>query len=674
MENLQVQKGYALLTKALKKFVNEHPTDGEHYNEEFDLENNTRNRFSEGSLLLAGIAKPSRGAQVRFIFSLCSLWLILSACSHFGFRPKELLLADQGRSDYKIVLADDASPSTKYAATELQKYLKDIAGAELPIVSDKSKFGKREIILGDNAHLNRLGVPIDFKKLGNEGYVLRTSGQRLVIAGGALRGNLYGVYGLLEDHLGCRWFTPSVSRIPRQTRLALGPLDETQIPRLEYREPYVRDCLDGDWCARNRLNGTAASLGEKHGGKTVYFGFVHTFNSLIPPEQYYDAHPEYFSEVKGRRLKDKSQLCCTNEEVIRLVTEKIRQWMREHPEAQIFSISQNDWFNFCQCAKCSALAESEGSQIAPVLAMVNRVAEAVEKEFPDKAIDTLAYQWTRKPPQTLRPRPNVIVRLCSIECCFSHPLATCDSKENADFRRDTEDWSKICNRLWVWDYTTSFADFLVPFPNLRVLNDNIRFYADHHVTGIFEEDDYISPDGELSALGGYMMAKFLWNPDYDENKAMNEFLGGVYGAAASPIRRYIDLIHDKVEKENIHVRIWVHADAPYLTDDLLAQSDKLWSEAETAVANDPARLEQVQLARMSVDYAIIERARPKPKKGEAASDKPVWTEIAPTLPQRIKRFISTAERGGVTALREGGLPFPAYRDQLMAWLAEMQKP
>ena len=80
---------------------------------------------------------------------------------------------------------------------------------------------------------------VDFKSLGPEGYVIRTVGERLVIAGGQLRGNMYGVYGFLEDHLGCRWFAPGVSRIPKSPRLAVGPIDDRQVPALEYREPYV---------------------------------------------------------------------------------------------------------------------------------------------------------------------------------------------------------------------------------------------------------------------------------------------------------------------------------------------------------------------------------------------------------------------------------------------------
>ena len=219
----------------------------------------------------------------------------------------EVVLAENGQSAYRIVVADAASPSTKHAAEELQMFLEQITGAKLPVVSDRQPATSREIILGNNAHLKKLDTKIDFKALGQEGYVIRTVGDRLVIAGGELRGNLYGVYGLLEDHLGCRWFTPKVSRIPRIPRLAIGPLDQKQVPVLEYREPFTYDCFDGDWCARNRVNSSNGRLEAKHGGK-VKFGsgfFVHTFNRLVPPEKYFAEHPEYFSLVRGKRLKDR---------------------------------------------------------------------------------------------------------------------------------------------------------------------------------------------------------------------------------------------------------------------------------------------------------------------------------------------------------------------------------
>ena len=126
-----------------------------------------------------------------------------------GTASGEFVLAEHGRSPYKIVVADGASPSTKHGAEELQAFLGQICGAKLPIVSDREPLGPREIILGDNAHLRAIAADLDLQPLGPEGYVIRTVGERLVIAGGSLRGNMYGVYGFLEDHLGCRGSPPA---------------------------------------------------------------------------------------------------------------------------------------------------------------------------------------------------------------------------------------------------------------------------------------------------------------------------------------------------------------------------------------------------------------------------------------------------------------------------------
>lgn len=607
---------------------------------------------------------------MRIIVLLVAAGLAASGCCHVRTARKAgegLLLAMNGKSDFHIVVADGASSSTKYAAQELQKYLKEMTGAELPIVSDARPVGAHEIILGDNMHARWQSKAVDYQALGDEGYALFTLGPHLLIQGGALRGNLYGVYGLLEDHLGCRWFTPTVSRIPKRHRLVLPPLDETKKPVLEYREPFVMDCYDGDWCARNRMNGNAATLEERHGGK-VRFGagmFVHTFNTLLPPDKYFDTHPEYFSEVGGNRIKDNTQLCCTNEDVIQLVTQAVLERIRTDPDAFVFSVSQNDCGNYCECAKCQALATAEDSQMAPVLALVNRVAEAVEKEFPKTAIETLAYQWTRKAPKTMRPRPNVIVRLCSIECCFMHPLATCDSKENTAFRNDIEAWAKVGNRLWVWDYVTSFRHYFCPFPNHRILNDNIQFFVKNNVRGIFEQDTYTTKSGEFSALGGYIIAKYLWNPEYDEDIAINEFLEGVYGKAAKPIRDYMDLLHEKVTKDNLHTGIWVGpAEADYLTDEVLAKSDRLWDKAERAVAKDPAVLERVKVARLPVDYAFIETGCAAGTGLYAVDQEKMSVTVNPEFAARVRRFIDVAGRNDVTWMNEGQIAFPKYKEKL----------
>jgi hypothetical protein len=597
---------------------------------------------------------------------LVLLLLVGTSSSQAADATDELLLADEGRSAYRIVVAPKAAPSTRYAAEELQKFLEKIAGARLPIVADTESALPSEILVGQSARLKTLGVDLDLAALGREGYVLRTVGSRLVIAGGEPRGTLYGVYGLLEDHLGCRWFTPDLERIPTLRRLSLPALNERRVPVFEYRETYTWESYDGNWMARNRLNGAGGrgrllerqgirppvpELEARHGG-SIRFGFgffVHTLEKLVPAKQLFAAHPEYYALWKGKR--NPAQLCCTNDDVIRLCTEAIRDGMRQQPEATVFSLSQNDNQQYCQCDRCQAIAAAEESQMGPLLHLVNRVAEAVEKDYPDKIVETLAYQWSRRPPKAMRLRPNVVIRLCDIECCFAHPLASGCTPRNQAFVADLNAWAARCDRLWIWDYTTNYANYLLPMPNKRLLDENIRLFAANHVTGVFEQGTYDTPDSEMAALKAYLIAKFLWNPTYDEKRATGEFLDAYYGPAAATVQRYLDLIHDYAEKEPVHVGIFVPPTHPHLTADLLLKANSLWDEAESRAAGDPAALDRARRSRMSVDYAIVEQARAaaKGKQKTGAGQQQALISLAR---QRFTPFLATMDASKLTRIRE----------------------
>ena len=547
----------------------------------------------------------------------------------------DLVIADGGKNDYRIVISNEASPSEKYAANELQMFLKNISGATLPVVTDEAPVSSNEIILGDNAHLRQIKTEIDFDKLGKEGFTIRTVGSHLVIAGGKLRGTMYGVYTFLEEHLGCRWFSSKASHIPKRARIEIGPIDDTQIPVLEYREPFYTDAFDADWAARNKMNSNSARLDEQRGGKVAYSHFVHTFYPLLPPDQYFEEHPEYYSEIDGKRIVERGQLCLTNPDVVQLATERVKQWIQESPQATIFSVSQNDWRGWCQCKSCTEVDEREESHSGTMLHFVNQVAEAIESEYPDVAIDTLAYQYTRKPPKYVRPRPNVIVRLCSIECCFSHPLETCEM--NASFKADIEGWSKVSNRLYIWDYVTNFSHYIQPFPNFDVLKPNIQFFVNHGVKGIFEEGNYSGGGGgELAELRSYVMAKVLWNPDYDAQKAMNEFLVGYYGKSFAPIREYIDMLHNKVREDNIHMTIRAKPDSDFLAPEIIQRANELFDEAER-LADDDDVLHRIHVARLPIQYVQIS----------------TLPESDPERKKLIDRFFEVADRAGITNISEG---------------------
>jgi len=594
------------------------------------------------------------------LLAFLTTWLLPAS-----IQAAELTLADGGRSDYKIVVADDASPSTKHGAEELQKFLMEISGARLTIISDKTPQGAKEIVLGNCARLKQLGVKIDFAALGKEGYVIRTVGPHLVIAGGDQRGTMYGVYGLLGDHLGCRWFSQDVSRIPKQSKLSLGSIDQQVVPVLEYREPFMFECRDADWCARNRVNGTASRLDERRGGKEVRVGMG--FAGVVPAEKYYEAHPEYFALVKGKRPWNKTgqnweknpQVCCTHPDVIRICTEEMLSTMRRNPNHTIFTLTPNDFDGHCECERCQALAKQEETQAAPLLELINRIAEAAEKEYPDKLVGTLAYSWHRRPPKSMRLRPNVLIMMAPIGCCFAHPLPACDAAANKEWTADVETWSKIAPRLWVWNYGTNFAHPLVPFPNLRSIAPNFRFYVKHNVKGIFEQCCENSPGIEFAELRGYLLAKCLWNPDCDPEAVINEFLEGYYGKAAEPIRQYIDLLHDKVERENIHLRVFSSQSyapyQPYLAPDLLAKANMLWQRAERLAADQPDVLRRVKLSRMSVDYAIAERARAMVKKDKQVPLDAKFMRLART---RVEPFTSVLKTSTVKYVQSWPVSWP----------------
>lgn len=507
-----------------------------------------------------------------------------------------------GAGSHAIVVPQEATAQEKHAAEELRKHLEQMTGETLPMVGEREIEERTPIMVGRSALAAGLGIAVDFDALGEEGIHLQSKGPALILAGNR-RGVLYAVSTLLQDYLGCRWLAPDCTIIPRSGTFDLPEIERRYVPPLEYRSTDYVCARDADWAVRNKLNGQWSDIDENRGGTVLYRGFVHTFNALVPPADHFEAHPEYYSEIEGKRFgPDRSQLCLTNPEVLRIALESLRSWIAEYPEATIFSVSQNDWHNYCECARCTELAEREGSQMGPILHFANAIAGEIARDHPDKLIDVLPYQYSRKPPMHVRPLENVIVRLSNIECCFVHPLES--DPYNASFRKDLEAWAKVTDRLWIWDYVINYAHCILPFPNLYVLRPNIEFFIENSVTGIYEEANYFAPGGELAELRSYVIAQTLWDPSYDTDRAIDEFLAGYYGPAGTAIRDYIDLVHGQVQNmPETHVRIFAPPEVGYLPPEVVSRSAELFDVAERAVEDDSVLRRRVAVARLPVMYA-----------------------------------------------------------------------
>jgi hypothetical protein len=563
---------------------------------------------------------------------------------------KPLTLVQQGKSTYSICVSETASPSEKHGAEELQKFLEEMSGARLPIVTDAEKPEGDLVLVGNSKLIQQLGLKIPFERLGSEGFVLRTAGNHVVIVGGRQRGTMYGVYTFLEK-LGCRWFTRGLSVIPKKPTLTVEPLDEMQKPAFEYREASFWEAFDKDWAARNKMNGSSMNLDDSTGGKFEYYPFVHTFYLVLPPDKYFGDHPEYYALVDGKRRSESAQLCLTNPNVLRLTIKTVLEWIEQHPEASIYSVSQNDCEGWCECDNCRRVEQEEGgAHSGPILRFVNAVAAEVAKKHPEKLIDTLAYWYSEAPPLHARPLPNVRIRLCPIGACEAHAYENC--KDDAYFLNHLRRWSTITNQLYIWHYVTNFSHYLLPFPDFDELAADIPMYRKNGVVGIFLEGDYADGGGgENAELRSYVMARLLWNPRIDVNKIIDEFMAAYYGKAARPMRAYFDLLHRQVRPaprgKGHHMWIYTNPGAPYLSEDFLAESLKLFHEAEAAAADDATRM-RVGKARLSIAYVRLMHAK-------AFQVRDGW--YAPVhldqLKESFQSFMNDVRSFGITELHEG---------------------
>lgn len=542
---------------------------------------------------------------------------------------QELKLVAKGKSAYSIILPHKATIIEVQAAKVFQDYIKRISGAELPIANDQQAPGTHEVWIGK---VNRPAAQqVNYDDFGMDGLLIKTEGQNLLITGGSKKGVIYGVYHFLENYLGCRKYTSTVSYTPQQKTIQLPAINDKQSPAFTFRETFYNDVYDPEFMDWHKLH----SFEGRGSDKTQWGYWVHTFHTLLDPKEYGEAHPEYFSFYKGERhaalipnwdktgVQPESQLCLTNPDVLEIVCKNLKTAMDKKPDALYWSVSQNDNVNYCRCDNCAALDKqyaafapeekmysTHGGEKYPalgsgsIIAFVNKVAE----RFPDKIISTLAYQYSRVPPKGIVPRKNVNIMLCSIESSRNDPMEIGDPA----FADDLKGWGKITNNILIWDYVIRFSNLLAPFPNLRVLQPNIQFLRKNNVSALFEQGN-IQSGGDAAPLRAYLITKMLWNPEIDIKKETDEFLNAYYGAATKHVKEYIELLHDNNQSgKNVKLSIFgspVQDKETFLSANLIAKYNEIFDAAEKSVAKDPELLVRVKSARLPVYYGILEIAK-----------------------------------------------------------------
>ena len=468
---------------------------------------------------------------------------------------KPAVIVHNGRSDYQIVTPEVKSPAIDYAAKELQGFIKQMTGVQLPVVSETNAGRKPAFLLGPCRRSLKAGLNEQVCQLREDGVLLKTVGKDIALLGKNERGNLYSVYVLVEKLLGVRFLAWDCTVVPKQPELRLPELNYRHSPPFMYRETLYFDSFPKEIAARQRLNGPNTKCDASTGGKIDFFPYVHSSHLLVPKQQYFKDHPEYYGLQGGKRVAGSihAQLCLSNPDVLRIAKQTVLKWIEEHPEVPIIDVSQNDGNGACECDRCMAIVKEEGSQHGPILRFVNAIADEVAKKYPDKWIETLAYAYSLTPPAITKPRDNVIIRLCHVGCFF-HGFEQC--KQGADLSGWIGQWSKLSKRIFIWHYATDFAHYLAPNPNLNGLAKDIKYYAAHGVNGLMVQCNYQGPGGELAELRQYLAAQLMWDPTQDPMQIREDFCRHYYEEAAPQVLEFLQRM-DQLAAGPAHVfAVW----------------------------------------------------------------------------------------------------------------------
>jgi hypothetical protein len=621
---------------------------------------------------------------------LCGALLLavsLTHCVHLeGAGARPLDLAALGR--WNIVVSSNAIPAESYAAEELQQWLGAALG-KAPAIATHAAGRGRHIFVGAGADMRRSSVGFDPADLGPEDLRIVIQADNIAIAGGGPRGTLYGVYTFLEDYFGVRFLTPDHTHVPRLAgSRRIGPLDRVYRPPFRLRYSYCGE-NHKDHVFAVRLRNNAIDPDPRFGGVPPDRVISHSFNNQVPIERYRKDHPEYYAEIDGiRRVNvtadwhsEGTQLCLTNPDVLRLVSRSVMDELSGHPAWRNIAVSQNDNLHYCRCPACRAVNAAEESPMGTQLAFVNAVADAVAARYPGVRVGTLSYQYTRKPPKNLRPRPNVEIQLCSFEACVVHALNDPACPENASFLRDLRGWTSVCTNVSVWNYNGNFRDWLLPFPNFQAIEPNLRLFRDCRVRGLFMHGmDYA---GAFSELRNYMISSLMWDPDRDGQQLMEEFLSLHYGRAAEPIRRFIRFSLDQVAARGLHpcsygnrtgmvqriVSLNCDQARSYgFTPDFSTAADFAVDEA-TAREGLKAFAEAMDLAESDTIRARVEKASLTALR---AAIEPLWnrgdpSQVDPTVLRELRplasRFFRLGQKHGLIMVEEHG-SLDKYRDRV----------
>ncbi|MEY2651135.1 MAG: hypothetical protein RLZZ321_227 [Bacteroidota bacterium] len=402
------------------------------------------------------------------------------------------------------------------------------------------------------------------------------------------------VYDVLQRKFGFEYYQAECTKLPGRLPVKFAYDRYESVPAFEYREIFygeTRRTGYGDW--HKLTSGESSFTFENHPGWGLW---VHTLHKLLPPEQHFEAHPEYYALRNGIRMKD--QVCLSNPDVLNLVCDNLAIEISKKPDAKYWSVSQMDNYNFCECDACKHTDSIEHSHAGTMLRFVNEVA----KRFPNKIISTLAYQYTRSAPILTKPEANVNIMLCTIEENRAKSL------KGSSFEKDLKNWAALTQNILIWDYVINFSHMVMPFPNWPTLQENIQIFQQNGVKMLFEQG-YNSPSSEMQPLRAFLLSKWAWDPKLNADSLIYEFTENYYGPAGMIVREVLRAqvkdLQESCKALTLYEPPITHIGG-YLAPANLKWALSMYEKAKSLPEMQATHIQRIEMAEQSIRYALLE--------------------------------------------------------------------
>jgi len=569
---------------------------------------------------------------------LCFQFKIYSQSNIDKRKRNEILeLSNNRRTAYVIITAEKTIPAEDYAAKELSEHFYKITGAKFPIISEKEKlFSSKGIYVGQTEFAASKGI--NFSELNEEEWIIKNYGKDLVLSGGRPRGTLYAVYEFLEQGIGCHWFDGYMEVIPDIPNLCIKEQDIHNKPIFWDRDIYTA-------CPENENDFILRARNKDTRPKPAKFGFgyplgTHTFYSYSRnfPEDKLEYHA---MDSAGNRPKATSpsgpgQICLTNpdarENVLQQIEKSIEKNLKSTEKSTdgsrpqlVYFINPNDTPWICQCPDCKSLAEKEEADSGPYIDFINYIADSIKEKYPEVLIEGWAYANTMKPPKTIYPKDNVVIRIIQLKGEWAVDAIGKDNFSQwspawypdifrprihyANYRANEVllGWEKISQHLAVWDYWRLYRQqFLSPYINLKSIYYDLQLFGCKKVGSMFAEDEICFDSFFwLKTWAGW---KLMQNPYQDIDKLVKIFMDGYYGPAAEKMTSYLNYMEDSIDavpQESGNMSSMRTFERPYLTFEFYKTCEHLLDEAEALCETGSPYLLNVQRERIPVDAGII---------------------------------------------------------------------